>query len=231
MTKHALVIQHDDTIHLGNLEPELVAAGYQLTIVDARTADFSTINPDAADLVVVLGNDSGVYEKDRLQYIAREESWLRERLTGEHPTLGVCFGAQIMASALGGEVFKGPTTQIGYRRVELTDAGASSPIAAFDGVPVLEWHGDTFTLPAGAVRLAGSEDYENEAFSVGSWALAMQFHPETTTPMYERWLSDSRETVSDFGIDEGGLLTEDAEHNARMQSASALMLRSWLSQI
>ena len=229
MSKRALVVQHDPTISLGNLEPVLRQAGYEIEIVDARTDDLTALDATAPDLVVVLGNDHGVYEKSERPYIAAEEAWLAGRLKAQRPTLGVCFGAQIMASALGGEVYKGPSTQIGYRSVQLTDAGADSPLAVFDGVPVMQWHGDTFTLPEGVTRLAGSSDYDNEAFAVGNWALATQFHPETTSPMYERWISDSRGAVAEHGLTESDLVADDAEHNAAMQVASEKMLTRWLA--
>jgi GMP synthase (glutamine-hydrolysing) len=226
--KRAVVIEHDPSISLGNLEPVLREAGYSIEVVDARSADFSAIDASAPDLVVVLGNDSGVYEKDRLTYIAHEEQWVADRLESKKPTLGVCFGAQIMASALGGEVYKGPTTQIGYRSVEPTPAGANSPVAVFEGVPVMQWHGDTFTLPEQVTRLAGSSDYENEAFAIDNWALAIQFHPEMTDEMYRQWLADGRESVAKQGLTEDELLAESARLNARMQDASVQMLKTWL---
>jgi GMP synthase (glutamine-hydrolysing) len=226
--KRAVVIEHDPSISLGNLEPVLRDAGYSIEVVDARSADFSAIDASSPDLVVVLGNDSGVYEKDRLTYIAHEEKWVADRLESKKPTLGVCFGAQIMASALGGEVYKGPTTQIGYRSVEPTPAGANSPVAVFEGVPVMQWHGDTFTLPDQVTRLAGSSDYENEAFAIDNWALAIQFHPEMTDEMYRQWLADGRESVAKQGLTEDELLAERARLNARMQDASVHMLTTWL---
>lgn len=227
--RRALVIQHDPTIHLGNLGPVLRDAGYEIDLIDAPSADFSGLDAHSPDLVVVLGNDHGVYEKAAHPYIAAEEQWLADRLTEQRPTLGVCFGAQIMASALGGEVFRGPSTQIGYRSVELTEAGVDSPVAVFEGVPVMQWHGDTFTLPEGVTRLAGSSDYANEAFAIGNWALATQFHPETTPPMYEQWLADGRESVSNQGLTPEDLLRDDARHSAAMQAASAKMLTRWLA--
>ena len=228
MSKRAIVIEHDPSISLGNLEPVLLEAGYELLTVDARTEDLSTIDATAADVVIVLGNDSGVYEKDRLTYIADEEKWLASRLEAQRPTLGVCFGAQIMASALGGEVYKGDSTQIGYRTVTPTPEGATSPVAVFDGVPVVQWHGDTFTLPEQATRLAGSSDYANEAFAIDEWALAIQFHPEVTVEMYRQWLADGRESVTSQGLSEAELMREHEELNVRMQEASAEMLRTWL---
>lgn len=225
--KTALIVQHDPTIHLGNLQPVLIERGYDIQILDARTADFATLSVDPS-LVVVLGNDSGVYEKDALPYIAAEEAWLASRLTAAQPTLGVCFGAQIMASALGERVYKGASTQIGFREVVPTEAGASSPVRHFAGVPVMEWHGDTFDLPAGATRLAGSSDYANEAFSLGSWGLAVQFHPETTSEMHQRWLVDGRESVVTLGLDPEVLAAEREAHTATMEIASQAMLNEFL---
>ena len=95
-----------------------------------------------------------------------------------------------MAGALGERVYRGDTMQIGFRRVEPTEAGATSPIRHFDGVPVVEWHGDTFELPEQATLLASSSDYSNEAFAIGDFALAVQFHPEVTDEMHETWVAD-----------------------------------------
>ena len=227
MSKVALVLQHDETIHLGNLLPVLTDRGFDIQILDARNADFATLTVDPA-LVVVLGNDSGVYERDVLPYIAAEEAWLAERLAAEQPTLGVCFGAQIMASALGERVYKGDSTQIGFREVVPTEAGSTSPVRHFAGVPVMEWHGDTFDLPVGATRLAGSSDYANEAFGLGSWGLAVQFHPETTEDMHVRWLADGRESVVALGIDPETLAAERDAHTAAMEIASHAMLNEFL---
>jgi GMP synthase (glutamine-hydrolysing) len=227
--KRAVVIEHDPSISLGNLEPVLIDAGYEIEIVQPRTTDLTAIDATEPDLVVVLGNDHGVYEKSEKPYIATEEAWVADRLAAEKPTLGVCFGAQIMASALGGEVYKGDTTQIGYRSVEPTPAGEESPIAAFADVPVVQWHGDTFTLPDTVTRLAGSSDYANEAFAVDNWALAVQFHPEVTPEMFGQWLEEGREEVIDKGLTEEQLLAEHAQLNARMQEASKQMLTTWLN--
>jgi GMP synthase (glutamine-hydrolysing) len=230
MGKIALVLQHEETIHLGNLEPVLTARGYDIQVLDARTADFTNLSIEP-DLVVILGNDSGVYEQDVLPYIAAEEAWLASRLAVQQPTLGVCFGAQIMASALGERVYKGDSTQIGFREVVATEAGSTSPVRHFAGVPVMEWHGDTFDLPPGATLLAGSNDYANEAFALGSWGLAVQFHPETTAEMHERWLVDGRESVATLGIDPAALVTERDTHTTAMEVASQAMLNEFLDGI
>jgi GMP synthase (glutamine-hydrolysing) len=224
----AVVLQHDPTIHLGNIRPVLEEHGYTLRVVDVTTEDVDAIDPAEADLVVVLGGEMGAYETDAYPFLEAEQRLLRARLAAERPTLGVCLGAQLMAGALGERVYKGPTTAIGYRPVEPTDAGARSPVRHFDGVPVAQWHGDTFELPAGATRLASSSDYANEAFAIGQHALAVQFHPEVTDEMHERWVADGYNELDAHAIDPDALRLEREHYSAAMQEASRAAFSEWL---
>jgi GMP synthase (glutamine-hydrolysing) len=101
--------------------------------------------------------------------------------------LGICLGAQLVASALGAPVTRGPRLEVGPGAVELTDAGRRDPVlgAAGDVLPVLHWHGDTFEPPRGAVNLARSDRYENQAFRLGERVLALQFHLELDRDLAE----------------------------------------------
>ena len=231
MPRTALVLQHDPTIHLGNIRPVLEEHGYALRILDVPTEDLDAIDPAEADLVVVLGGEMGAYETDAFPFLASEQRLLRARLAAERPTLGVCLGAQLMAGALGERVYKGPTTAIGYRRVEPTAAGARSPLRHFDGVPVVQWHGDTFELPREATLLASSSDYSNEAFAIGKHALAVQFHPEVTDEMHERWVADGYNELDEHAIDPDALRRERASYSARMQEASRAAFSEWLGSL
>jgi GMP synthase (glutamine-hydrolysing) len=228
MSRTALVLRHDAKIHLGNLEPVLREHGYELTMVDTELGDLSALDPAEADLVVVLGGEMGVYEADQYPSLRDEIELLRRRLAAERPVFGVCLGAQLMASALGSSVYRGPTNEIGYRSVEPTDAGAASPVRHVSGVPVFQWHSDTFDLPAGVTRLAGSPQYGNEAFGIGNWALAVQFHPEVTDEMHEDWLASSAGEVSAEGLDLTSLRQERERYSKRMQEASRRMFSEWL---
>ncbi|MCI0157839.1 gamma-glutamyl-gamma-aminobutyrate hydrolase family protein [Leifsonia shinshuensis] len=236
MTRTALILQHDPSIHLGNIGPVLTEHGYELRIVDVTAEDVATIDPTEADLVVVLGGEMGAYQTEQFPFLAAEQALLRSRLDAELPTLGVCLGAQLMAGALGERVYKGDTTQIGFRRVEPTEAGAASPIRHFEGVPVVEWHGDTFELPERATRLASSSDYSNEAFAIGGFALAVQFHPEVTDEMHEQWVADGTNLQGTGELDEHAIdpeaLREDRElYSARMQEASRAAFSEWLESL
>jgi len=230
MTRVALVLRHADEIHLGNLEQVLIEHGYTVSYVDALGADgVQGIDPAAADLLVVLGGDMGAYETERFPVLAEEVGLISERLAAARPVFGVCLGAQLMASALGSPVYRGPTNEIGYRAVEPTEAGQDSPLRHVSGIPMMQWHSDTFDLPAGTTRLAGSEAYGNEAFAVGDWALAVQFHLELTAEMHEAWLASSTAEVLAEGLDPDALRRDRAEHSAAMQVASRALFSEWLS--
>jgi GMP synthase (glutamine-hydrolysing) len=231
VTRTALILQHDPSIHLGNIGPVLVEHGYELRIVDVTADDIAAIDPADADLVVVLGGEMGAYQTDEFPFLQAEQALLRKRLEAERPTLGVCLGAQLIAGALGERVYKGDTMQIGYRRVEPTAAGAVSPIRHFDGVPVVQWHGDTFELPERATRLASSGDYSNEAFAIGDFALAVQFHPEVTDEMHETWVSDGYNELDQHAIDPDAMRRDRELYSARMQEASRAAFSEWLSSL
>jgi len=231
VTRTAVILQHDPSIHLGNIGPVLTEHGYDLRIVDVTTEDVSAIDPAEADLVVVLGGEMGAYQTDEFPFLEQEKELLRERIAAERPVLGVCLGAQLMAGALGERVYKGETTQIGYRRVEPTTAGTDSPIRHFDGVPVVEWHGDTFELPEQATLLASSSDYSNEAFAIGGFALAVQFHPEVTDEMHEAWVADGYNELDELAIDPDALRRDREVYSARMQEASRAAFSEWLERL
>jgi GMP synthase (glutamine-hydrolysing) len=226
----ALVLRHADQIHLGNLEQVLVEQGFEVRYVDTLGADgVRGIDPAAADLVVVLGGEMGVYDADRFPVLTEEIALLSSRIKARRPVFGVCLGAQLMASALGSTVYRGPSNEIGYRLVEPTEAGQAGPLRHVAGVPMMQWHSDTFDLPAGTTRLAGSAAYGNEAFAIEDWALAVQFHPEVTAEMHESWLSSSDAEVRAEGLDPDVLRHDRGRHSEAMQAASRALFSEWLA--
>ncbi|MET0955175.1 MAG: glutamine amidotransferase [Cryobacterium sp.] len=227
----ALVLRHDDDIHLGNLEPVLIEHGYTVNYVDTLDSGVQGIDPAEADLLVVLGGEMGAYETDRFPVLADEIGLISTRLGAHRPVFGVCLGAQLMASALGSPVYRGPVNEIGFRTVEPTEAGQDSPLRHVSGIPMMQWHSDTFDLPAGATRLAGSAAYGNEAFALGDWALAVQFHPELTADMHETWLATSTDEIRAEGLDPDALRREREQHSAAMQVASQALFSEWLSAL
>ena len=104
------------------------------------------------------------------------------------PFWGVCLGVQLLAASLGARVYPGPEPEVGLLPVTLTSEARDDPVfsAAPDDLVTLQWHGDTFDLPTGAVRLAGSPAYPNQAFRF-EHAYGVQFHLEVSGEMAREW--------------------------------------------
>jgi GMP synthase-like glutamine amidotransferase len=131
------------------------------------------------DLIIVMGGPMSVNDEAELPWLRAEKQFIREAVQTGLPVLGVCLGAQLIASALGAPVYRNPHKEIGWFPV------AKEPV---DGdwflfparITVFHWHGETFDLPPGAVRLARSAACANQAFQIGRRVLGLQFHLETT---------------------------------------------------
>lgn len=151
--------------------------------------------------LVIMGGPMSVNESDTYPYLAREEGLVREFLDAGKKVLGICLGAQVMAKALGAKVYAGPEKEIGWHDIELRGEGlrdsmmgslATHPRAGdfWRTFKVFHWHGETFDIPRGAERLAGSLMYENQAFRYGKTSYAFQFHIEVRKEMIFEWLKD-----------------------------------------
>lgn len=233
--KTALAITHVAFEDLGTLEPALLEAGYSIEPCHAPSADLASVNPQAHDLVVVLGGPMGVYEQDRYPFIAPELEFLRSRLASERPTIGICLGAQMVAAALGGRVYPGSNgKEIGWKSLLPVPQSAALPALAdlvAGGLPVLHWHGDTFDLPTGACHLAATDLYPHQAFSAGRFALALQFHLEVTTAGLERWYVGHAAELARAGIDVPALRRASETNAPALQEASRRFWREWLATI
>jgi len=187
----AVVLSHLPFEDIGSLQPELERRGFGIRTADAATARYPLDDARDCDLLIVMGGPIGVYEADDYPFLKAEIDALQQRLGARRPTLGICLGAQLMAAAQGARVYPGARgPEIGWFPIL---PGAARPAPAWfapllaKDLRVLHWHGDTFDLPAGAQHLARTELYENQAFALGDYALALQFHPEVTEPGLERW--------------------------------------------
>jgi len=137
---------------------------------------------DSFDRLVVMGGPMNIYEHDRYPWLAAEKEFIGRAVAAGKTVLGICLGAQLIADVLGARVYAGPEKEIGWFPVTLTPEGREAGL--FGEVPerftVFHWHGDTFSLPAGAVRLAASAGCENQAFLYRDRVLGLQFHLEST---------------------------------------------------
>ena len=123
-----------------------------------------------------------------LPWLADEKRLIAEAVEAGKPFWGVCLGVQLLAASLGARVYRGPAPEVGILPVTLTEEARRDPVfgALPEELPTLQWHGDTFDLPPGAVRLAGSPAYPNQAFKVGR-AYGVQFHLEVSPGLAREW--------------------------------------------
>jgi GMP synthase-like glutamine amidotransferase len=148
-------------------------------------------DPESVDFLIAMGGPMSVNDEERHPWLRQEKAFVRAAVSRGLPILGICLGAQLIASALGSRVYPSPAREIGWFPVEAVPAGGD--VFRFpDRVSAFHWHGETFDLPPGAVRLARSVGCENQAFQLGRNVIGLQFHLETTVESAERLIQHCR---------------------------------------
>ena len=191
------------------------------SLVDLQKGDAA---PDITPFthLVIMGGPMAVYEMHRYPHLINEALLISAALKANKHILGVCLGAQMLAHMLGARVYPGLHKEIGWYDVALTQEGMQDPLLSWlklpgkDAAQVFQWHGDTFDLPRGSVRLASSELFPNQAFRYMDRVYALQFHIEVTPTIVHDWLKNEK------GIDFVGITATSArifdEYHERAQT-------------
>jgi GMP synthase (glutamine-hydrolysing) len=186
--KRVLALQQTWDDPPGYLEDILNEHGIICDTIEVEKTPLPELAPYQA--IVVMGGPQHLYADTHLDYLAQEQRLLRQAVERDMPTLGICLGGQLLASALGAEVRRHEQTEIGFFRIPLTEAGQQDPL--FAGLPgyqlAFHWHNDVFELPTGATRLASNAIAPNQAFRYGACAYGLQFHIEVTTTILNNWI-------------------------------------------
>lgn len=228
--KKGLIIRHTPYEGIAGFRAPVEAAGYALDRIDVTDPDFSQVNFNTPDLLILMGGPMGVYEREANPWIDCEVDRLASRISLGLPTLGVCLGAQMIAQAMGAKVYAGPVREVGFAPVTLNEAGAASPLRHVEAVPVLHWHGDTFPLPEGVELLASTEGCAHQAFRRGPELLALQFHAEMgEDPRFEEWLDGSDDYVAGAGTSVPALREAHDRHGPGAVAAGRAMIAEWLT--
>jgi GMP synthase (glutamine-hydrolysing) len=212
--KPILAIEQDPTLPgLGLLGRVVRAHGLPLTSAHAWEGDLDGLRARDFGGIVPLGGSMQSWDEQRLPFLARERELLREAVDEGVPVLGICLGGQLLARALGGEARVADTPECGWLTVEATAEAADDPLLAHlrEPVGVYQWHLDVFDLPDGAVRLARSEQSENQAFRYGERTWGLQFHPEVDLPLYLGWIKNWAGAPERMGLDPDALEASIAE--------------------
>jgi GMP synthase (glutamine-hydrolysing) len=182
-----LALQHIACEPPAAFEDELRDRGYDLVRVEL---DEGEPLPDWRQFaaIVVMGGPMGAYEDALHPWLGPEKQLIREAVEADVPVWGVCLGAQLLAASLGARVYGGERPEVGLLEVELTPEAASDPVFrdAPSSFTTLQWHGDTFDLPAGATLLASSPAYPHQAFRIGR-SYGLQFHLEVSLELATEW--------------------------------------------
>jgi GMP synthase-like glutamine amidotransferase len=148
---------------------------------------------------------------------------MRTAIDADVPVLGLCFGGQMLARVLGGEVFRGERSEIGWLPVR-----SQNPRLVPDG-PWFQWHFDWFTLPPGATQIAES-DLGPQAFVAGR-SLGLQFHPEVTTQIMDDWVREYRHELDADGVDPDALLEETKQRATESKRMAWQLFERYLNDV
>jgi GMP synthase (glutamine-hydrolysing) len=226
-----LVIRHETGSSLGMLKvPDIDSVKY-LNMAQGETlaepiAHFSHL--------VVLGGAISAYEADLYPFLYDEFRLIEQAIAQEIPIVGICLGSQILAQVLGARVYRGEAgREVGWCEVQLNEAAkADVLLRSFpESFRVFQSHQDTFELPQGAVRLASSDRYPNQAFRYGDRIWALQFHLEID----ERVLADCGAVIQQELIDSqiqdtslAQLLSEAKHHAAPIAPIASRFMQDFL---
>lgn len=173
-------LQHVSFETPGSLVSWAADRGISYSITELFRHDHRLPVMGEADVLVIMGGPMGAYEAEKYPWLSEEIRLIRDTVYGGHKVLGICLGAQLIAAALGKNVYPGPAKEIGFYPVNFSVTAQGNPLFIHFGTSytAFHWHGDTFDLPDGAQLLASSPGCVNQAFLLDGHVLGLQFHLE-----------------------------------------------------
>ena len=171
---------------------------------------------EESSMLLLLGSDKGAHEPGNADAVARESALARAALRADVPVMAICYGAQLLARALGGTSYEADDPELGWRRVDTVD-----DVLCPEG-PWAQLHTDVFTPPPNA-KVIGSSWYGPQCFlddSLGARSIAWQFHPEVNTETFSRWIDDDEDMIRTAGADPDELRRQTLANAARSRIAA-----------
>jgi len=185
---HVHYFQHVPFEGLGSIEPLLKNAGHKIS----KTAFYNLEkSPQISqiDALIVMGGPMSVNDEAQFPWLVEEKKFIRDFIHSRKPVLGICLGAQLIASALGAKVYPSTEKEIGWFPIRGTFSVDQNLFHFPRALEVFHWHGETFDLPSFATGLARSEKCRNQAFQIGRTVIGLQFHLETTPKVAQKMVT------------------------------------------
>jgi GMP synthase-like glutamine amidotransferase len=184
-------LQHVPFEGLGSIEPWLRTAGYKIT--NTRFFESASLpNLNEIDLIVVMGGPMSVNDEVDFPWLVEEKQFIRIAIEAGKAVLGICLGAQLIASAMGAKVYRNTVKEIGWFPVKGVSPSVELAFHFPASEEVFHWHGETFDLPPEGIHLARSDGCKNQAFQLGQSVIGLQFHLETTPESAHELVSHCR---------------------------------------
>ena len=224
--KTILAIQNDETDPPHLVGRWLMELGFEIRILRAYTGEVvPTKVPDDICALLPLGGSMGANDDEELPWLADEKKLLADAVAREIPIFAICLGAQLLASALGGEVSRAKAGEIGI--YEINRNSELDPVFNFGSSAIsAQWHEDKVSkLPIGAVNLASSELCENQIFRIGKATYAVQFHPEVDAGIITLWEADADSAFLESG--KSSVKEEVQKAEAQLQEIWKPIIQNW----
>ena len=187
-------LQHVPFEGLGSIEHCLQSAKHRITSTRLyESIDFP--DPSEFDLLIVMGGPMSVNDESTHSWLTQEKKFIRCAVAANKSVLGICLGAQLIASSMSAQVYRNDEKEIGWFPVKGTHASAESVFKFPHELNVFHWHGEKFELPEGAIKLAESEGCSNQDFQLGRNVIGLQFHLETTPESAMQIVSNCRDEL------------------------------------
>jgi GMP synthase (glutamine-hydrolysing) len=197
MNEKIVVVKHVENEGPGLIENLFKRNGWEIETVELAKGEALPESLKNVAAVIMLGGPMSANDIVTYPFLQNELAFIEKVLKEETPFLGICLGAQLLAKACGGEVFKAPHEEIGWYPIDVTENGQKDILFrdVSKNIVVFQWHEDTFAIPHNGRHLAQSDLCINQAFKVGNNAYGLQFHIEVTPDMVKSWMEGVREDV------------------------------------
>ncbi|MCO7225320.1 gamma-glutamyl-gamma-aminobutyrate hydrolase family protein [Pleionea sp. CnH1-48] len=185
-----MVFQHVPYEPLGTLDPLIRAARHRIRYVNFGRDPNEQPSLRGYDGLVVLGGPMNIGQEANYPHLDVEKALIREAIELGIPILGICLGAQLIASSMGADVRQMDEREVGWTELAPTPAGGADKVIQHFGSSemVFQWHEYTFELPSGAELLVSGQQCHNQAFRLNDNVYGFQFHLEANLPLIQRWL-------------------------------------------